>query len=185
MSNHNNSGRDLIQVGRDYIRTIQINFESGNIVTAIIYTLPLILALFIVGNGVKWTVETAESQVQSLSGNTVLKLGQSQIIGESILLQAYTDKQPFTVLTITLPISDYKQKSIKLGSEFKGDGNLSIASNNGTKQYSMNAQGSDLTLKLDEAPMEKGKFIRGVLYGTATDGIEKQTLNLKLIVPFQ
>ena len=86
---------------------------------------------------------------------------------------------------ITLPISDYKQKSIKLGSEFKGDGTLSILSNNGRKEYSLNAQDSDLTLQLDEAPMEKGKFIRGLLYGTATDGIEKQTFNLKLVVPFQ
>lgn len=184
MSNHNNAGRDIIQSGRDYIKTIQVNFASGNIVTAIISTLPVIMAVFIVGSTVKWTLETTGIIVPSFSGSATLSQGDTTIIGDSVLLQASTDKPPGVFISVKIPFSAYKQSSIKLGSEFNGEGTVIIFSNSGKKEYSLNAEDSNLTLQLDEAPRQKGKFIRGSLYGTATDGIEKRSLNLKMVVPF-
>lgn len=46
MSQNGNAGRDLIQVGRDYIRYIQFNFSTGHWGAAILALLPLLLFLY-------------------------------------------------------------------------------------------------------------------------------------------
>lgn len=45
MSQNGKAGRDLLQVGRDYIRYVQFNFSAGNWGTGILTLLPMLLLL--------------------------------------------------------------------------------------------------------------------------------------------
>ncbi|MGK7893424.1 MAG: tetratricopeptide repeat protein, partial [Xenococcus sp. (in: cyanobacteria)] len=57
MSQDGSAGRDLVQVGRDYIRHINVNIASGNWLTAGVSLLPAIVALGLAGTGVKFAVD--------------------------------------------------------------------------------------------------------------------------------
>ena len=67
MSQDGSAGRDLIQVGRDYIRHINVNIASGNWLMAGVSLLPAIVTLGVVGTGVKFTVEHVLSPISSSS----------------------------------------------------------------------------------------------------------------------
>lgn len=58
-----NAGRDLIQVGRDYIRHINVNIASGNWLTVGVSLLPAIATVFVAGTGIKLTLEVVQEQV--------------------------------------------------------------------------------------------------------------------------
>ena len=57
MSQDGSAGRDLIQVGRDYIRKIKVNIASGKWLNVGLSLLSIMVALGVAGTGVKLTVE--------------------------------------------------------------------------------------------------------------------------------
>ncbi|MGD2181866.1 pentapeptide repeat-containing protein [Lusitaniella coriacea] len=67
MAQDGNAGRDLIQVGRDYVRHININIASGNWLVVAISLIPPILAFSLLGIGVQWTVNVIQPASVNLS----------------------------------------------------------------------------------------------------------------------
>ena len=57
MAQDGRAGRDLIQVGRDYIRYINVNIASGNWLTVGVSLLPAIATILVAGTGVKLTAD--------------------------------------------------------------------------------------------------------------------------------
>jgi hypothetical protein len=191
MSQNGQAGRDLLQAGRDYINHIQINILSGKWGAVFISLIPLILTFYIVGSGMQWAVNTLQSQVQSFSGSRTLTEGSVYIIrgstsSPSVSISASVARpKEYKELVVfyinNIPFSEYQRGLIKLGQNSQADGVLGLS--NGT--YSTNTKDTDLTLKLDANPIEKGEFVHGRLYGTITNGINNKTIYLKFVIPIQ
>ena len=80
MSQKGNVGGNLVQVGRDYIKVIQINISSGNWVTAFIACLlPFLAVLGLIETGDRVIKASLESNLIKPSlVNTISKLGFSE-----------------------------------------------------------------------------------------------------------
>lgn len=64
MSQKGNAGRDLIQVGRDYFRYLQVNIQAGNWVVVLVNFSLIFFVLGMVGLGAKTGVKEIQSRIQ-------------------------------------------------------------------------------------------------------------------------
>jgi hypothetical protein len=62
---------------------------------------------------------------------------------------------------------------------------LIIGDKEGVKEYKTNTDGTDLTIKLDANPTQKGEFVKGTLFGTITDRTRSSKVSYKFQVPIQ
>ncbi|WP_143161991.1 hypothetical protein [Phormidesmis priestleyi] len=67
MSQKGNAGRDLIQVGRDYFRYLQVNIEAGNWVVILSNLFLIFFVSGMVGLGAKTGVKEIQSRIQENS----------------------------------------------------------------------------------------------------------------------
>lgn len=192
MSRNEQAGRDIIKVGRDYIRHIQINILSGNWGAVIVSLIPVVLVIYLLIGVATWTGGIIGNQSQDVYTNATLNQGQVQIFGlgysatsASLLVQASSENRMVNILLSQVPFSEYKKGEIKLGKGFPGEGTLIIAGKEGVKEYKTNTDGTDLTIKLDANPTQKGEFVKGTLFGTITDGTKSSKVSYKLVVPIQ
>jgi hypothetical protein len=84
-----------------------------------------------------------------------------------------------------VPFSEYKKGMIKLGKGFQGEGSLLLGNKEGVKEYKANTDGTNLTIKLDANPTQKGEFVKGTVFGTINDGTRSTQVSYKLVVPIQ
>lgn len=191
MSQNEQAGRDIIKVGRDYIRHIQINILSGNWGAVIISMIPVLLTIYILIAGANWTLGIIGNQFQDVSTNTMLNQGQVHIIdfrspgSSSLFIQAASENRMVNIILSQVPFSEYQKGVIKLGKGFQGDGTLMLGSTQGVKEYKINTDGTDLTIKLDANPTQKGEFVKGTLFGNITDGTKNIKVSYKIVVPIQ
>lgn len=192
MSQNEQAGRDIIKVGRDYIRHIQINILSGNWGTVIVSLIPVLLGFYILIGVANWTVGIIGNQSQNISTNTTLNQGEVQILGLGssasspfLFIQASSENGLVNIVLSQVPFSEYKKGVIKLGKGFQGEGSLLLGSKEGVKEYKANTDGTDLTIKLDANPTQKGEFVKGTVFGTITDGTRSTQVSYKLVLPIQ
>ena len=67
------AGKNLIQVGRDYIKYMQFNVMSGNWVAFILNIVAILFILYALTSVVKWGYTTINNQIQNISENTKSK----------------------------------------------------------------------------------------------------------------
>mgnify|MGYP006270367371 CR=1 FL=1 len=192
MSQNEQAGRDIIKVGRDYIRHIQINILSGNWGAVIISLIPVLLAIYILIVGANWTLGIIGNQSEDVSTNATLNQGEVQIFGLGssgispfLSIQASSENGMVNIILSQVPFSEYQKGVIKLGKGFQGDGTLIVGSTQGVKEYKTNTDGTDLTIKLDANPTQKGEFVKGTLFGTINDGTKSRKVSYKIVVPIQ
>jgi serine/threonine-protein kinase len=75
LENHNvfqsgQAGKDLIQIGRDYIRYMQFNILSGNWVAFILNIVAILFVLYALTSLVKWGHTTINNQIENVSETT-------------------------------------------------------------------------------------------------------------------
>lgn len=192
MSQIGKAARDLVQVGRDYIQNIQFNIEAGNWGVALLSSIPLILLLWGTGIGLRLTVNLVENTVSSVLGQSTLTEGQVSIFNRSSSVSIKASKvegDTFASMFLSnIPLSAYKEGRIKLGESNKGEGSIYLLEKSysgGLKEYRVNVDGTDLTIALETNPTDVGKFVKGKLYGTVTNGSESRNISLNFVVPVQ
>jgi len=186
-----NAGGNIIQVGRDYIRNVQIKFEGGNWLGGTISLIPVAVLLFMILGTVN-TISGILLPQQILSSAGSLSNGSFSIIGSEenaiLLLNASATSTGAGVNSISLsdiPLQDYRQGVVKFGPSLPGTGSILMLENMQVQQYNVNAEGADLTLQFESNPEKSGEFVRATLSGKVTNGSHTRTINVKLVVPFQ
>lgn len=188
------AGGSVLQVGRDYIQHIGVNFNRGNWLAVIISLIPALLISYVVWTGIKVTLHTLGYPLHQFLGSANLSQGQVNIFNADIsgvtgtafiAASASQPGQHVSLIISDIPLADYEQGLVKIGSGSGSAGSVTIVDGNSSKTYQLNTNGTDLTLKLSAYPTEKGEFARGMLRGIVTDGVTRRTLSLSLVVPVQ
>ncbi|MCL1469105.1 hypothetical protein [Argonema antarcticum] len=150
------------------------------------------LVFYILIVGANWTVGIIGNQSQDISTNATLNQGEVQILGLGssaispfLFIQASSENRMVNIILSQVPFSEYKKGVIKLGKGFQGEGTLMLGGKEGVKEYKTNTDGTDLTIKLDANPTQKGEFVKGTLFGTITDGTKSSKVSYKIVVPIQ
>lgn len=183
------AGRDIIQVGRNYIQNIQYNFTSGNWITGIILLLPLGLISGLLLSLVL-TVRSAFVYGDFI-GNELLNQGNLHVFSGDRKLTLMSGNQGakshvyVSFLAQDIPLSEYRQGSVHIGKGSGVTGLLYILDSNSPANYQLNTVGTDLTLSLDKNPLTVGDFMQGRLRGKVTDGNKSKQVDLQIIVPVQ
>ncbi|MEK0195153.1 hypothetical protein [Microcoleus anatoxicus] len=183
------AGRDIIQVGRDYIQNIHYNLTSGNWIIGILQLLPLGLITWLIFN-LFLTVKSSFVYGE-FSGSALLNQGTINVISsdKTLLLssanQGSQSNVYVSVIANGISLSEYQQGSVHIGEGSGVTGLLHIIDVNGTAMYQLNTVGTDLTLSLEKNPLTVGAFMQGRLHGKVTDGNKSKQVDLKVTVPVQ
>ncbi|MCC3593226.1 hypothetical protein [Microcoleus sp. PH2017_28_MFU_U_A] len=183
------AGRDIIQVGRDYIQNIHYNLTSGSWIIGILQLLPLGLITWLIFN-LFLTVKSSFVYGE-FSGSALLNQGTINVISsdKTLLLssanQGSQSNVYVSVIANSIPLSEYQQGTVHIGEGSGVTGLLHIIDVNGTATYQLNTVGTDLTLSLDKNPLTVGAFMEGRLHGKVTDGNKSKQVDLKVTVPVQ
>ncbi len=187
------AGGDILQVGRDYIRQVQVNFNSGNWLIGVVALIPLLLLLYggwkvIEGVGTGLVVSEADSEpVETASENeasAMLTNGRAQVMtlnlekDQTIWLQAATPDSLMAFFVNAIPLQDYQNGTFKINGGSNLEGMIAIQG----ATYSINAVDTDLTISFESNPVTAGEFVRAKVTGTVTGG---KTVNFEIVVPMQ
>lgn len=190
-SQNAHAGRDIIQVGRNYIHNIHYNLASGNLIVGILQLLPLGLIAWVLFN--LFISMKSSFFIGTFSGNALLDQGEIRIVPTEKKLWLLSNNQPTqnngsvaVILNINnIPLNEYQQKRVHIGQGSGVTGTLQIIDANGSGSYQLNTVGTDLTLSLDKNPVTVGAFMQGRLSGKVTDGNNSKQIDLKVTVPVQ
>jgi hypothetical protein len=86
-----------------------------------------------------------------------------------------------------IPLSQYQSRLIKVNNNSQINGSLRYFNDktNTANEYKLNTEGTDLTLQLNKNPVKKGEFVEGLLSGTVTNGVDKEKVSFRLVLPVQ
>ena len=130
------------------------------------------------------------------SKELIFNQGQVQLLDngnqKKVLMSAHksyspNDKGLNWLIVNDIPLSQYQSGLIKLNKNSQINGSLHYFSNknNVTNEYKLNTEGTDLTLQLNKNPIKKGEFVEGFLSGIVTNGVDKEKVSFRLVLPFQ
>ena len=188
-SQNAHAGRDIIQVGRNYIHNIHYNLTSGNLIVGILQLLPLGLITWVIFN--LFITMKSSFFIGTFSGSALLNQGEIHVLDKNLWL--LSNNQPTqnngsvaVILNINnIPLNEYQQGRVHIGNGSGVTGTLQIIDANGSGSYQLNTVGTNLTLSLDKNPVTVGAFMQGRLSGKVTDGNNSKQIDLKVTVPVQ
>lgn len=188
-SQNAHAGRDIIQVGRNYIHNIHYNITSGNLIVGILQLLPLGLITWVLFN--LFITMKSSFFIGTFSGSALLNQGEIRVLDKNLWL--LSNNQPTqnngsvaVILNINnIPLNEYQQGRVHIGKGSGVTGTLQIIDANGGGSYQLNTVGTDLTLSLDKNPVTVGYFMEGRLSGKVADGNNSKQIDLKVTVPVQ